>query len=392
MISRIAVALRWTATAALMLASLQQSALADVSVCPYCSPSATQARNVQLAVLRRLLWNKRYEELDQYFDDLQRDYEAGKIADYELLWSYRAFRVTDAGYEPLFKEWQRKNPKSYAARVGAGTYYREVGYSARGSRLAAETSEEQFKGMNARFQQAIQEYHDSLSLTAKPVATYNLMMRLGKAYGNADAVKSLLDKAVAYDPISFEARLNFLLATTPRWGGSYSAMEAMVAQSERAGVKGWQLNALKNVIASDRTDAAWRDKRLDEALKYANESVRLQETFDSLYPLVRLLVDRNLYDDAFPYINRALEYYPNHTHLIAYRGYVYARRGEYESAYKEYLRAADLGYSWAQRSVAKALWEGRGAQKDREQAVTWLKKAAARGDVDAMNCPSRDLI
>jgi hypothetical protein len=69
-----------------------------------------QSRNVQLALLRLLLWNKQSEELEKYFDNLQRDYEAGKIADYELLWSYRAFRVTHAGYEPLFKEWQRQNP------------------------------------------------------------------------------------------------------------------------------------------------------------------------------------------------------------------------------------------------------------------------------------------
>ena len=162
-------------------------------------------------------------------------------------------------------------------------------------------------------------------------------------------------------------------------------MEMMVAQSARAGITGWQLNALKAVIASDRSDSAWRDKHPDEALKYAKESVRLEETFDSLFSLARLLIDMKLFEDALPYINRALEYYPSHAALIADRGYVYARRGEYEAAYKEYLRAADLGYTWAQRSVAKALWVGRGVQKDREQAVTWLKKAAARGDVEAMD-------
>ena len=46
-------------------------------------------------------FDKQYDELEKYFDALQREYEGEKIADYELLWSYRAFRVTNAGYEPL---------------------------------------------------------------------------------------------------------------------------------------------------------------------------------------------------------------------------------------------------------------------------------------------------
>lgn len=358
---------------------------AEPATCPYCAPAAVQARGAQLSMLRRLLWNRQFDALEKYFDSLQKGYEAGKVPDYELMWSFRAFRVTDPGYEPLFGEWKRLYPNSYAARVGAGTYHREVGYANRGSRLAAETSNEQFTGMNTQFRQAIQEYHESLALTAKPLATYNLMMRLGKAYGNADAIKSLLEKALQYDPVGFQTRLNYLAATTPRWGGSYAEMEAMIKRSEREGVRGWQLNALKAIVFEDRCDSAWREKRFDEALKHAKEWVGAEETFQSTFALARLLIDFKQYDEALRYINRGLEYYPNYAQLIAYRGYAETGQGNFDAAYRDYQRAADLGLTWAQRSVATALLWGRGVKRDRDQAVVWLKKAAARGDLEAMN-------
>src|SRR5207249_2619355 len=88
---------------------------------------------------------------------------------------------------------------------------------------------------------------------------------------------------------------------------------------------------------------------------------------------------------AFPSIDKALEYYPSYAALISYRGYALTKLGRYDAGYREYLRAADLGFLWAQRTVAAALLSGRGVKQDREQAIAWLQRAAAKGDPQAMD-------
>ena len=58
----------------------------------------------------------------------------------------------------------------------------------------------------------------------------------------------------------------------------------------------------------------------------------------------------------------------------------YASRKEYKEAAECYLKAAELGYHLAQRTIAEWYEEGKGVAKDQKKALTWYKKAAEQGD------------
>ena len=65
------------------------------------------------------------------------------------------------------------------------------------------------------------------------------------------------------------------------------------------------------------------------------------------------------------------------------RGWRYQQLGKWDAAFPDYLAAARLGDGWAQLMVGKLYWAGKGVKEDREEALVWLRKAAAHGDRDA---------
>ena len=47
-------------------------------------------------------------------------------------------------------------------------------------------------------------------------------------------------------------------------------------------------------------------------------------------------------------------------------------------AFADYMSAAELGDAFAQLQVGKFYWHGLGGHANREEALVWLRKAAAR--------------
>ena len=58
--------------------------------------------------------------------------------------------------------------------------------------------------------------------------------------------------------------------------------------------------------------------------------------------------------------------------------------GDYEKAFKLFLKAAKAGNAWGMRNVAFSYRNGEGVHKDPNEAFAWFKKAANLGNADAM--------
>ena len=58
--------------------------------------------------------------------------------------------------------------------------------------------------------------------------------------------------------------------------------------------------------------------------------------------------------------------------------------GDYEKAFKLFLKAAKAGNAWGMRNVAFAYRNGEGVHEDQSEAFAWFKKAANLGNADAM--------
>jgi TPR repeat protein len=71
----------------------------------------------------------------------------------------------------------------------------------------------------------------------------------------------------------------------------------------------------------------------------------------------------------------------------AFAGYEEAlsayKRGDYETAFREWRRLAVKGHAKAQYKVAKMYVQGKGVEQDHVEAARWYRRAALRGDPES---------
>src|SRR5580704_1289451 len=63
-----------------------------------------------------------YQQLDDYYSGMQRQFDAGKISGDDLRNEFRSFYPTDRDLEANFDGWVRAFPKSYVARLARAIY------------------------------------------------------------------------------------------------------------------------------------------------------------------------------------------------------------------------------------------------------------------------------
>jgi hypothetical protein len=116
-----------------------------------------------------LLSDGNYTELDRRLTSVQHAYEAGEIDDVALREVFRGLYVSSPDLKHVFDKWVEALPKSYAAHVARGIYYKKVGQAARGEELASKTSAQQFRDMQEALAVSSSELDKSMPLTRKPL-------------------------------------------------------------------------------------------------------------------------------------------------------------------------------------------------------------------------------
>ena len=129
-----------------------------------------------------LLRNSDFQRLEQYFSGMQSRFRSGRASAEELRNAFRAFYPTDRSLAPQYDAWVNKYPKSYAARVARGIYYKKVGYEERGGKYISETSEGQIAKMDQAMRNAIGDFGASIKLDPKPFLSYFHMIDIASSY------------------------------------------------------------------------------------------------------------------------------------------------------------------------------------------------------------------
>jgi tetratricopeptide (TPR) repeat protein len=82
---------------------------------------------------------------------------------------------------------------------------------------------------------------------------------------------------------------------------------------------------------------------------------------------------------AIPACESAVRKYPNSVKLIYQLGRAYAKKSDFRSAFVQYQKAAEQGYSLAEYNLGVLYENGWGVAKDEAQAVAWYRRAAEQG-------------
>ena len=364
-----------------------------------------------------LLEQRNFEELENLLGGLQRAFEEDPGASARLEQAYFAFDRIPRTAEGALDDWVRKHPASYAAVTARGCFYYFQGLEARGTAFMAETPEQNVRSMRVFLEKSRTDLERSLALTQEPYLSHLTMMSIARVSGSRASERAHYLEAVKLAPQSVELRLAHMAGLEPRWGGSYREMEAFVQESRAR---------LNDSRAADRLAArvpAYRGHELQgrsdfaQALKHYDEAIALYPAAGTLceraYVLGQLKRDAEAFADvrlalakvrdhryclsqAVPLAARAgnaheaiavlslvIEVDPGSMHAFNQRGWRYQQAGKLDLAFQDYLASARLGDGWGQLMAGKSLWAGRGVAENREEALQWLRKAAAQGHPDA---------
>jgi tetratricopeptide (TPR) repeat protein len=232
---------------------------------------ASDAADVSKALLKA----RHFAELDARMSAVQSEWKKGHIDERELKESFGPFFDPDPALAPLYEAWIKAMPKSYVARLAQGDFEVVRGRAARGGKYAAETSENQFRGLNEANERARKALHASLSLDDRPLLSYYMLIDLTR-HDHEDAPRSLLDKGLKLDPHGYLLRRRYMSTLETRWGGSVSEMKAFLLECRGAGLEEPKMRALEAMVEDDE---AWvareRSNDLAEAARHEVAAIEL---------------------------------------------------------------------------------------------------------------------
>jgi tetratricopeptide (TPR) repeat protein len=332
-----------------------------------------------------------YQQLDNYYSGMQRQFDAGKISGDDLRNEFRSFYPTGRDLEANFDGWVRAFPKSYVARLARAIYLKRVGFEERGEEYISETSAEKITKMDGALGKATRDFGVSMTMDSKPFLSYFHMLDISRNYAGIPYTRQLYDRAFALSPSSFGLRLKFMSALQAKWGGSLQEMRTFMEECRQGHLPDAQLRQLQAMVYEDE---GWEDVNYHHDLIGAEAAYRksLEQVADDcescVHPdkaLIVVLMNLGKYADAIIYLNSYLTAHTGDVWALANRGASYMDSGNAREAIADWNVAAAAGDDYSQYHLGMVYMTGipgvLGA--DRAAGVGWLRKSAAQGNADA---------
>ena len=105
-------------------------------------PPETSSETSTKEECARLLQQEKFQDLDKKFNELQVNYEQGRVSDINVLHISRAFYLADPLLESKYDKWVTGYPASYGARLARGIYFIRMALEFRGEKYISETSQD----------------------------------------------------------------------------------------------------------------------------------------------------------------------------------------------------------------------------------------------------------
>jgi len=364
-----------------------------------------------------LLEQRNYAELERLLGGYQGAFEEEQSTSPRLENAFQAFRRVPGSAETALNEWVKNHPSSYVALIARGSFFYSRGLEARGTAFIKDTPEANIRAMRSHLERARRDLERSLGLTQRPYLSRLTLMSIARISGNRRGARTQYLEAVKLAPQSVELRLAHMTTLEPRWGGSYAEMAAHLAESRSQLRDPGAADRLAARIPAYRAHERQQAKEYAPALKLYDEAIGLYASAGTLcersYVLSQLKRDAEAFadvklalskarddrycleravavasgasnaDEAIGLMSLVIEVDPGSNHAFNHRGWRYQQQGRVDLAFQDFLASARLGDGWGQLMAGKYYWAGKGVKEDREEALAWLRKAAAQGHPDA---------
>lgn len=140
------------------------------------------------------------------------------------------------GQENLMRMWADERPQSFFAQLNAGLYYVNQAFYARGNEAASQTSSAQMRKAKQITDVAQGYLQKAMALDLHSALPSAMMIGLASIQGEAGGrnASQWLQAANQIDPKNLSARIQAVNYLSPRWGGSFEALDQMASQADGA--------------------------------------------------------------------------------------------------------------------------------------------------------------
>ncbi|APV50872.1 hypothetical protein BWI17_14960 [Betaproteobacteria bacterium GR16-43] len=327
----------------------------------------------------KALAEKRFDDVEQHFSSVLKSVETGAMTDAEAAILFGVFEdKSTSAQEPLHREWIKRYPKSEAAYLAAAIYYLGAAHSARGSKFAEDTSDEQFEAMGESLVKANGLLDEAQRLSKRPAMEISQRIRIATNTGNPQRSTQLYRKAIQDDPRTLTVRVRYAWASNPKWGGSVSQLTSIVEDAK--GLPEPDQRYVKYLVQYELASS----RETQEDVKGAVEG------FEKTYPLcpglegalgaaLRLREKNKEYAAALPLAEEFIKRYPERGRGYVARGWSRYYSGQVKESIADYERAAELNYGRGYSGLAWYYETGTVVAKDPKRASELYLAAAAQG-------------
>jgi tetratricopeptide (TPR) repeat protein len=263
---------------------------------------------------------------------------------------YAGFYRPNESLRPVHDAWLAAYPRSPQALLARAMYLRALGWKARGTKYWDDTPLEARAAMDPPFLQAVRDTRAALAIDARLMPGYFMLIDIAMVYGQRAVLDDVYREARRIDPGYYDVHDAYLIALSPKWGGSEAEIEQVLADLRRHYPR---YPALRKLEAQPALARGYRQFQAKQ------------------------------YDPAIAELTRALEANPDLHAAREYRGLAYQNLGRHDEARDDYRRAADGGAAYAKYQLGWLYLYGRGVPRDHRQAARWLGEAAEAGVAEA---------
>jgi tetratricopeptide (TPR) repeat protein len=322
--------------------------------------------------VRELLADRRFAELETLMMDAEAKYRADHRSERQL------DLVLDQFYRPI--EWMEQPLTQWVdassaveARLGRGIHYAAMGWKRRGGAAASRTSEAQFDGMRDYHALAVEDFREVISRDPDQVHVYCYLIDITMGRGATDIAGEFFARALAANRYSLTARMFYLNALRPRWGGSEEAMLSVIDDSRALYGGNPALRILDGRMAAHAGEDLLIAGRYDEAIERLTTAIKLGGDHWSFYQYRgEARAGLNQAPEAIADFTMTLRLRPGFPQAYQHRGGVRVQISEYQNALADLSKAVELG-----RDNVASIY------RQRAQANGELGRfAEARADID----------
>jgi len=366
------------------------------------APPAVRASDAPQHQPQLLTWLKsaNYSALDEYLTTLQSQYESGAATEEQLYTGFRQLYEDTPANERYFDAWVQAYPRSYAAHLSRGVYHYRMASFIRGEDYLSNTSDSQINSMITYLDQAHPELLDSMKLTAKPYLSTLYLLDVSRMHGSRGENRHWYEEGVRIDPTNTRVRFRYMDTLRPRWGGSYSDMQAFLEETRKQDPDPKLLARLEILIHSDKAED---EMQADQDSATQGNSQAVFDEWKKVVDLSEIAGEQPSNEALAAYMRVAADLHMNADvdrgrALLAKRNiddgwsleriaWALIQQHRDAEALPALQKAAELNQPWSQFVLGKTIYEGcpeLNIKKDERAGLVWIERSAHLCHPDAV--------